>query len=407
MMRRWQKRLLRLVTEECCPFYGGWPWRSTAVPPVRRWASRCQGRGRWSGARWLFALLLTITWPGRLLWLIGSQVRAHAPTITARTGKSARRQAGEQLWLGLRHALPPVAYYTYEFYRADQWRWIDAYIHQYEASTLLPALNRDHTHPAIADKAHFAQLCAAQQLPTVPILGLCAAGRCDWLAAATGDLFVKPRCGARGEGTMMWRRLAADRYQAPDGASQSWAVVVAEIAAASQQQAYLVQPCLTNHPALEALSPGALATARLVTGRTPAGEIVTVAATFKMAWQPSIINTHGLNSAIGLTTGQLARAYSYGPICPGYDTHPVTGARITGVTLPDWLAAVALAHQAHHCFPGYVFLGWDVAFTDQGILLLEGNAGWDVMTVQKPQGIPLGATRFAELCAQHQNLHHR
>jgi len=400
-MQALTKRLKRLGTEEYCPLYLGWrPWSTPAAGvPLRQWASRCQGRGRWSILRWWFALLLTVTWPFRLLRLIGQAKCAFAAEIRGRTGKSISRQVVEQLWFGLRHALPPAAYYTYELYRSERQEWIDAYFHQYEAGALLPYLNQDHHHPAIDDKGAFAELCAQQHLPTVAVLGVCEAGRCTWQAPVVEDIFVKPRRGARGEGALRWRKVADSQYQDQAGIVRTWPAVVKELEKVSQQQAYLIQPCLANHPVITALSPDALATARIVTGRTPTGGIEAVVATFKMAWQPSIINTHGLNSPIALRTGQLGRAYSYHPVCPGYDRHPVTGAVITGVTLPDWLAALTLAQRAHEQVPGYVFLGWDVACTPQGPVLLEGNAGWDVVTVQKPQGIPLAHTRFAEICA--------
>lgn len=322
-----------------------------------------------------------------------------APTIAERTGKRPWQQALEQLWFGLCHALPPVSYYTYELYRPERHAWTDAYLHQYEVNALLPYLNQAYVHPAIDDKAAFAQLCVQNQLPTPVILGHCAEGVCHWQAAVGDDLFIKPRVGARGEGTMRWRRVATNQYQDNTGCLQPWVAVVEALATASRQQAYLVQPCLDNHTAIAPLSPEALATVRLVTGRPPAGTPEAVAATFKMAWHPDIINTHGLNSPIALETGRLGRAYSYDPICPGYDVHPVTGALITGLLLPDWAATLALAQRAHHLFPGYVFLGWDVALTPAGPLLLEGNHSWDVVTVQKPQGSPLGQSRFAEICS--------
>ncbi|MFN8445029.1 MAG: sugar-transfer associated ATP-grasp domain-containing protein [Caldilineaceae bacterium] len=398
-MQRLTSRLLRLLSEEYCPLYPVWWIKATEdKATLRRWASRCQGRGSWRWLRRLYVQLLTLTWPLRLLHMIWQTGREYAPAIVQRTGKSRWRQAVEQLCFGLGHALPPVAYYTYEFYRSERHRWIDHYLHQYEAAALLPMLNRDRHHPAIADKAEFARFCAEHSLPTPPLLAHCEAGSCQQLEVAQQDLFLKPRWGARGEGAQLWQRLDANRYQDQCGRILSGSELLTELASLSQQQAYLVQPCLTNHPTLVALSPGALATARVVTGRTPSGDVEAIVATFKMAGQPSIINTHGLNSPISLVSGQLGRAYSYHPICPGYDVHPVTGALITGVTLPDWSQTVGLAQRAHSLITEYIFLGWDVAFTPRGPVLLEGNAGWDVVTVQKPQGIGLAQTRFSDIC---------
>ena len=390
----------KFSTADHCPLYVHWNFavKPDAGQQLRLWASRHQGWGRWPFLRWALALALTITWPLRAGWLIGQNLRQYAPLIAKRTGKPVWRQGLEQLWLAFRHSFPPIAYYHYELYRPTQRPLVDQYVHQYEASSLLPYLNRHHRHPAIDDKAQFAQLCAAQGLPTVPIWAVCKAGNVTWQAAATGDLFVKPVTGARGEGAKLWQRLDADHYQEQQGAISTWDTLLATLKQLSQTRDYLVQPRLCNHPVIADLSPGALATVRIVTGRTTAGVIEVIAATFKMAWHANIINTHGLNSAIDLATGVLARAYSYHPLNAGVDQHPVTGASITGRCLPDWAGAVALARRAHSHFSGYVFLGWDVALTPTGPLLLEGNAGWDVLTVQKPQRIPLAQTRFAEIC---------
>ena len=431
-MARWYRRLAQTLTADYCPLYLHWSFWSTpdAGQQLRLWASRYQGYGRRAGWRRLLMLVLTLTWPVRALLLISQHLRTFAPTIRQRTGAPLWRQAWEQLWLAFVHALPPVTYYHYELYRPEQKAWVDAYVHQHETRSLLPHLNRYQQHPAIDDKEAFAQLCGQaalpnlnryQQhpaiddkeafaqlcgqaaLPTVPILAVGKAGRVIWHAEAQQDLFLKPITGARGEGAQRWYGLAGAQgaegvYQDAQGKKLSRAEFRAMLRNLSQKRGYLVQPCLTNHTAIADLSPGALATVRIVTGRTPDGTIELIAATFKMAWRPSIINTYGLNSPVNRTTGQLGRAYSYHPICPGFAQHPVTAAPIIERLLPDWLTTATLAQQAHRHFPGYVFLGWDVALTPHGPLLLEGNAGWDVLTVQKPQRTPLAHTRFAAIC---------
>ena len=165
-----------------------------------------------------------------------------------------------------------------------------------------------------------------------------------------------------------------------------------------------MQPRLTNHPDLAEVTNGALATARMLTGRLPDGEIVLIVATFNMPFRQAITSTFGLHSAIDLKTGQLGKGYRYRLLCPGFDAHPGTGAPIIGRMLPDWAEAIALARQAHRVFAATVFLGWDIAFTAAGPVVLEGNSGWDVPTVQMPQRTPLGQTRFVEVCLAHMNL---
>ncbi len=394
-----------LWAADYCPVYFHWdPWGAEGSGQrLRRWASRHQHRSGTSWRRRVFFLLATATWPIRVPFLVSQNARRWAPEIADRCGIPVWRQCLEQIWLAFRHSLPPVAYYHYELYHPAQRPHASEYLHQYEANCLLPYLNRYYRHPAIEDKREFARFCAGHGVPTVGLLGIFENGEfksgapsAEWKVT---DIFVKPAYGARGGGVMLWRRLEQGDYQDQEGMVLSWAELVEHLRASRDRHALVAQPRLRNHPEVATLSTGAQCTARIVTGRTPAGEIAVVAGTFKMPWKNQTTDTHGLGAPIDLETGRLGRAWSYRPNCPGYDVHPDTAAEIIGRMLPDWPKTQALAKEAHRLLPGYAFLGWDVALTPAGPLLLEGNAGWDVLTVQKPQRVPLAQTRFLDIAA--------
>ena len=106
--------------------------------------------------------------------------------------------------------------------------------------------------------------------------------------------------------------------------------LIALINERARQETYLIQPLVANHPDVSDLSRGALSTVRIVTGVNPDGSVKCIAATYKLPRRTAITSTHGLNSPIDLQTGELGRAVTYRPLCPGYDQRPHTGARITG-----------------------------------------------------------------------------
>lgn len=53
--------------------------------------------------------------------------------------------------------------------------------------------------------------------------------------------------------------------------------------------------------------------------------------------------------------------------------HPQTDIFMLGQQIPNWEKVCEGVKQAHAMLPGCRFIGWDVAVTDDGIELIEGN----------------------------------
>ncbi len=85
-----------------------------------------------------------------------------------------------------------------------------------------------------------------------------------------------------------------------------------------------------------------------------------------------------------------------------FERHPISNAAIAGRVLPNWHDAVALARRAHReAFPEYTLVGWDVALTADGPIILEGNGKPCLIVAQRAPRKGLGATRFGELVRYH------
>jgi hypothetical protein len=82
------------------------------------------------------------------------------------------------------------------------------------------------------------------------------------------------------------------------------------------------------------------------------------------------------------------------------DRHPDTNARITGTILPLWSETKTLAILAHRSFADRVLVGWDIAITDEGPLIVEGNSSPDLDILQR-FGVPVCNSRFGGLLAWH------
>lgn len=57
-----------------------------------------------------------------------------------------------------------------------------------------------------------------------------------------------------------------------------------------------------------------------------------------------------------------------------YICHPESGAQLVGFEVPKWNEAIALARELSTVVPEALYTGWDLAYTDDGWVVVEGNA---------------------------------
>jgi hypothetical protein len=108
-------------------------------------------------------------------------------------------------------------------------------------------------------------------------------------------------------------------------------------------------------------------------------------------------------AAVDLKSGRLAAMTGDKPECLSqwYERHPVTGVEIIGRVVPCWDQVIALAKRAHHVIRDRVLVGWDIAITPNGPMLIEGNSYPDVHYPQRIHRRPYGEMRIGELLQHH------
>ncbi len=57
-----------------------------------------------------------------------------------------------------------------------------------------------------------------------------------------------------------------------------------------------------------------------------------------------------------------------------YKTHPDSKVEFIGFRIPEWDKAVALAKELANVIPEQRYVGWDLAYTDAGWVMIEGNS---------------------------------
>lgn len=389
-----------------CPIVAPWSYRGAGrvMREVHRLRSRYAFHRQSRSVRVAAKLAFGGVWPLALLYYALRYTRGFGRSVQQRAGTGVAKQFIDQLTFGLRDATPSHSYYLYRWYRPEHRREAGQYLASSEVSTVFSALNGFTRSEPADDKWCFSELMREHGLPVALVHARVVDG--EWMAEGAGelpgeDLFVKPVRGARGDGAMRWDWAGDGRYRNRDGVLLDRSGLRKHVLQASRKTQLLVQPRLRNHVALEHLSRGGLVVARIVTGKLSSGEVDYIIGVLTLPLGDDFVHARGIVSPIDRDSGVLGGAVD---VCIGgrrYQEHPDTGARISGVPLPFWTEAVAVTRQAHVHFDRAVFLGWDLALTDAGPVLLETNVYWDPAPIQLAHGMGLGRTRFAAVCSQY------
>lgn len=80
----------------------------------------------------------------------------------------------------------------------------------------------------------------------------------------------------------------------------------------------------------------------------------------------------GILAPIDLETG-IIHSIPMDKLLNKYIIHPDTGVQIIGYKIPRWNEAIALARKLAYVVPSVRYVGWDLALTDDGWIMIEGN----------------------------------
>lgn len=135
----------------------------------------------------------------------------------------------------------------------------------------------------------------------------------------------------------------------------------------------IIEDKIVQHPDMNRLYPDAINTLRMVTINN--GHAVTlVLAICRMGNGGKVDNflNGGMMTRVDVDTGKMMfDAVDAKNIV--YEKHPVTGTEFVGYQIPMWQACVALVKEAALVMPEVGYVGWDVAVTLDGPVLVEGN----------------------------------
>ena len=363
-------------------------------------------------SEWLELALALTLWPAVVPALAIWATWRNGSIVARRAGRAPHLQLLDQIRLYFAAGALPPWYYIFELYRRPTGSHARSFIYRCESKGGILAILKERRPPTsiVSNKVAFEKTCRRSGVPTIPVLAIARDGEVEWIGSSSdfeADWFVKPINGKGGRGIERWDYAGEGRFRSLAGELIERDQLLQRIAAKSRTIPRFVQPRIQNHPELQELSNGALATIRALTCLDESGEPELLGAVMRMAIGGNhlVDNFHagGIAAVIDLDTGVLGPASNLGADARlGWlDAHPDSGALIRGRRLPDWDRFGQFVENAHRVFSDRALIGWDVALTASGPVVVEANGVPDLDIMQRIPQCGMMTARLGQLLAHH------
>lgn len=147
--------------------------------------------------------------------------------------------------------------------------------------------------------------------------------------------------------------------------------------------------------------PDAVNTIRIVTLVKESGEVIIIHALQRMGSKLGVCvdnaSEGGIFATINIKDGTLSTAtcsHNSSLVTPEgklmeFSKHPITGAQIEGVVIPNWTNIKDEIINIHKkiAFTGIPFIAWDIALTNNGFKVIEGNTSCGLELIQRHKGL--------------------
>jgi len=349
-----------------------------------------------------------------ILWPLLTFVQAFRNVFRDEAGFVARQENGpgrfrqffQQLVLANRFNIRPDAYFGYYLWKDANYYRSSKYFLSPQFDGLLELLRKDADVSYLRDKFKFFIKCKSVHLPVAPILAVIHINNgISWLSEKKClphiDLFTKPIDRSFGDGAESWAYNG--KGWSRNGVYYTEDILLKHLQGLAIEYNYILMPRLYNHPDIMQFTSGALATLRVVTCYTPGKSVVTIFSVLRMpvgSMEVDNFNAGGIAALID-KNGRLCLAAAMNINLGLFNLHPNTGATIQGAQLPFYKEACALCSTAHKVFPNISIIGWDIAITPDGPVILEANNNPGIETAQGAGGLPIGDTAFRQWANEH------
>ncbi len=149
----------------------------------------------------------------------------------------------------------------------------------------------------------------------------------------------------------------------------------------------LVEEYIIQHKLFNRLSPSAVNTIRIFTQLNSKNEVKILGCRLRISVNSNVDNLAAGNLAAPVddATGVVIGPGVYSDITKNdEEIHPVTKEKIIGFKIPFWKETIDLVTEAAILHPENRSIGWDIAMTENGPDIIEGNHDWCKLLWQLP-----------------------
>ncbi len=192
---------------------------------------------------------------------------------------------------------------------------------------------------------------------------------------------VKPsRDSAHGNGVVVCRELIDKNGKLVMRKLDGTEVPVRQIL---QSEPLLFEETVCQTKQISSLNESSLNTVRIMTALYPDSSVRIIAAFIKIGRHGSDVDNAGdggnVDCGVDIETGELFNPLQFNSWrdIRKIDSHPDSNTRLTGFAIANWPLIVERVKYFQGLLPQLKVIGWDVAITDNGPVIIEINNWWD------------------------------
>jgi len=200
-----------------------------------------------------------------------------------------------------------------------------------------------------------------------------------------GGFFCKPYSGECGSG--IFKIVISNGICTIDGVKTDLNTAKGLVLGKLSSDHYLVQTLVEQHPLLNEIYDKSINTLRLTTiYNKNEDRVVPFVSFFRTGVNGNVMDnwaTGGLLITVNIETGELSEIgwYKHG-VGTTTKVHPNSNIPFKGIRLPYYDEAVRQAKELHYRLKNIGIIGWDIAFTPDGPLFIEGNDNIEIGPIQ-------------------------